>query len=135
MGRAAGRVAVTREEEPAKVARRQPAELAAWAASLVTEERPVAAASQTEAVQVVPVPWAAPVAAARVAQELSAAALVAAVPVVQEQVASAELLAVPVVQEQAAQEQVASAELAVRAARALAVVHRMAVWGCSTASP
>jgi hypothetical protein len=80
--------------------------------------------------------------AARVAQELSAAALVAVVAVVQEQaapelVAPAELLAVPVVQEQAAPEQVAAEELAVPAApaRAAAVVHRMAVWGCSTESP
>ena len=120
MGGAAARVAVTREAEPGKAARREPAELARWAASAVKEERQVAAASQTEAVQAV----------------LSAAALVAAVPVVQEQaapeqVAPEELLAVRVVQEQAAPEQVAPEELAVPAApaRAAAVVHRMVVWG------
>jgi hypothetical protein len=75
---AAARVAVTREGEPGKVARRERAELAAWAASLVAE-RPVARARPAAAVQAVLVPL-----AARVARELSAVALVAAEAVVQE---------------------------------------------------
>jgi hypothetical protein len=137
---AAGLVAVTGEGELGKVARRAPAEQAAWAASPVKEERPVAAASRMEAVLVPSA--AALVAAVPVAPELPAAALIAAVTVVQEQAAAPEQVAaeaqVAVLQAQAAApEQVAAEELAVPAAqvRAAAVVHRTAVRGCSTESP